>query len=82
MARDQRRSYDVPMRYALKLYGPAVGGSTVRNGIGEIPFMANGDLAAIAHTKDAYAERLADCGYAMLLDEHGKLVWEATSPDA
>jgi hypothetical protein len=62
--------------YMLKLYRRQDPRTSPGKLVGSFAFVADGNEAAIAHAEAKYADELADCDYAFISAQHGRIVWE------
>jgi hypothetical protein len=57
--------------YLIKFYRYKTPTSTLREGIGQIPFEASDHPSAAAYADQEFSERLSESAYSILLDETG-----------
>ena len=67
--------------FELRLFGPRLNATGTRKGLGKIGFSASDDLGAAKHAQNEFAERLSESGYARIVDDAGKQVWESKGWD-
>jgi hypothetical protein len=62
--------------YTLKIYRREDPRTSPGRLVGSFAFVADDNEAAIAHAEATYAGELADCDYAFIGGQHGRIVWE------